>query len=228
LPTRRLLLTIALTLALSSLLTPSALGAPNPAAATPILRIHFAGQHANKIAKPPTARPLILGRLTLRGHGLKTVAVDVYQAIPGHPVQLLASVKTNNRGRFSLRLPTGAPRTIAALYAGMRSNLLYQAQTVPVTLTVHPHLVRPGRAIHFSGSVPALRGGTGFVIALQVRRSGKFQTFEVSHTDSHGAFGGAYHFAAGPATYRFRAFVTSQNAFGYAPSASNTVRVHVT
>jgi len=224
----RLLPLILVSLVFSSLPAPSALAAPNRPAAMPSLRIHFAGHGANHIAKLPTARPLILGRLTLRGQGVKNAAVGVYQAVPGRPVQLLATVKTNRHGRFSLRLPPGAPRTIAALFAPVRSNLLYEAEAVPVALAVHPHLVRPGQPIRFAGNVPSLRGGSGFVVALQVRRSGKFQTFEISHTDSRGDFHGAYHFTAGPATYRFRALITSQNAFRYAPSHSNTVRVHVT
>jgi len=55
------------------------------------------------------------------------------------------------------------------------SDPLYEAQVVPAVLTVQPHVVRPGQPIRFSGSVPALRGGSRFVIALQMRRGGKLQ-----------------------------------------------------
>lgn len=209
-----------------------AVGAPQTGAQAPIpppqikVSIQYAGRgKQSTIREFASATPTVVGLVLVNGQPPASTTVQVYEFVPGVGLRLVGTPQTDARGHFSLRLPPGGARIIGAVVQTAVSNKLYEEQRVPVLLRARPRHVRAGGKLHFSGQISGVH--TRLLVVLQVDTGRRFRTFELAHGNATGAFTAVFRFSRIRAHYRFRAFVPQQNGFGYAHSASNTVKVRV-
>ena len=147
----------------------------------------------------------------------------------------VSRLRTDARGRFSLRLAPGPSRTVRAYYAGTRTLTRSRSRQARlrvrsgVTFSTSAPVARVGGApVIFAGRVK--RGGAlipadGKEIALQYRvgRLG-WTTFRTVATDPRGRFRLSYRFTDDESRgvlFRFRALATSQSDWPFAPQGSN-------
>jgi hypothetical protein len=152
-----------------------------------------------------------------------------------HP-RLLATLRTDAAGRFSLVLPrnlpsctlrlTYRPDPLDALPAATRTLTL----TVPAALSLRiaPRTAPSAGAIRFSGRLlgdPLPAGGKQLVLEARAP-GGRWLEFHVIRTRALGRFGYLYRFRLpGPARYQFRVLCEAEDDFPFAAGASSVVGV---
>lgn len=155
------------------------------------------------------------------------------------PLERVTTVTTDAAGRFTLRLPVGPSREIAARFRG--SPTLTRSASPPVRLAVRGDVrlrvssataAVGGRPVVFSGIVRALRGeipSEGKAVALQFRLPDIGWTeFRTLRSDRRGRFRHAYRFADDDSRgvrFRFRAVATAEPGWPYEPGSSRPVVV---
>jgi hypothetical protein len=207
-----------------------ALGAAPYAAASsstqPALRIAFAGTHTDAIIAPPMARPLVRGRLSGVQQPAGAQVTLIEQTRSGHP-QIVRVASANARGTFSVRLPPARTRSVFAVYGSLTSNALTEREAVWVQLRVDRHAIRAAHSVRFRGSLPNAQG-IRLLVALQVKRSHGYETFDILRSNTRGEFGGRFPLTIRGAHYHFRAYVPRQVGLALEPGASGSVEVTVT
>jgi hypothetical protein len=153
-------------------------------------------------------RLLVRGRLrAYRGRGLAGRRIVALQRlrVDGARLQQVAAVTTSRRGRFSLRLPAGASRSVRIVApggGGLQVGLRRLHVRVPwsSSLRISPRAVAPGGTIRLSGRLRTAGltlPESGKLVELQAFDRGRWRVFETTR-------------ARGPrarwtATYRFLA-----------------------
>jgi len=182
-------------------------------------------------------RPVRLaGRLAHSdGQPLAGAPVYVYSRTPVSEPQLVATVQTDQRGRFSYRARATSTRLLQFVYAGSATILPANAAVeirarARSTLKVSDRRVLNGRSVTFSGR--ALGGplpAEGKLIEMQVRLSGGWETFRTPRADPDGRWRLRYRFArtCGTQHFRFRARLPKEAGYPYETGASPTVTVKV-
>ena len=139
-------------------------------------------------------RVTIAGQLANRdGQGVPGADVQVFSRSLTSPEQLVAVVQTDAQGRFRYTATGTMSRTLRFAYAGSPLILPAQAEVklrVPAasSLRVSRRRVLNGQAVTFGGrvrSLPTPPGGK--LVELQVRLSGRWQTFRTTRTDEPAA-----------------------------------------
>lgn len=181
-------------------------------------------------------RLTIVGQLANRdGHGIAGAEVQVFSRSLTTPEQLVAVLQTDAQGRYSYTATGTMSRTLRFAYAG--SPLILPTQTevklrVPATssLRVSDRRVLNGQAVTFGGrvrSLPAPPGGK--LVELQVRLSGRWQTFRTTRTDPAGSWSIRYRFkrTRGVQRFRFRARLPREAAYPFQAGSSRSLIVRV-
>jgi hypothetical protein len=189
--------------------------------------------HPSTLSILASARPRIIGRVTAvtDGHGVAGVRVAVVERFTGHPATVGAARVSGPHGLFSILLPRGGARVVGVVGGGAASNLLSIETATAVTLAAAPTRVRAPGVVAFAGNVAGVT--SRLIVALQVRTTHGYQTFEIVRSRPDGGFAGRYRFSLGGFHYAFRAVVVAQNGFYaqtgmlYGRSQSNTVTVDV-
>lgn len=180
----------------------------------------------------------IAGRLrTVGGAPIANAEIEVTAkpAYDGAITAAMKPVRTNARGRFTLRLPPHiSSRTIVISYAAsvggkptaeVRLHLNVHAE---VRLYVAPRRTSVGHAIIMTGRLsgdPIPPGGKQVVVEARSRGTGWLQ-FAVIHTDRRGRFRARHRFRLrGPVRYQFRVVCPREADFPFSRGVSNVVSV---
>jgi hypothetical protein len=185
---------------------------------------------------PSGGRAQVAGRLINRdGQGIAGHEVRVFSSSPISAEQLVAVLQTDGDGRYRYTATGSTNRTLRYAFAG--SALVLPAQTaitmrVPglTSLGVNRRRVLNGDAVFFSGrlrTLPAPAGGK--LVELQVRLSGRWQTFRTIRTDEAGRWAIRYRFrrTRGIQRYRFRARLPHEANYPFIEGGSRPLTVRV-
>ncbi|HEV2998388.1 MAG TPA: carboxypeptidase-like regulatory domain-containing protein, partial [Solirubrobacteraceae bacterium] len=181
----------------------------------------------------------IEGTLTAsNGQGIAGALIEVTQtpAYLGAHATGLPGVRTDARGRWTLRLPRGissgeldfAYRSHVGDARPAATRTLQLSVRAGLALAITPRVSGAGQTIHFSGR---LLGGPippgGKQIVLEARSPGSaWIEFRVLRTDGRGRFHSSYRFRyPGPVHYAFRAVSRSEADYPFAAGASRSVGV---
>lgn len=200
------------------------------------------GQRFRRIlVKQPTARYgtaiLLKGRLASPGgNPLAERDIDVAElrTHAGAVWQPVATVRTNEDGRFRFRALPGPSRQLRFRYGGtptVRGHSSYVRLRVRAASTMHVsrRSVVNGEAVTFRGTVQGEVPTGGKLLQLQVFSRGSWLTFATPRANQRGKWRHVYRFTAtrGVTRYRFRARVPRETGFPYASGTSRPVRVKV-
>ncbi len=181
---------------------------------------------------------IIVGRL-MNGSGKPIsgaeIEVSVIRSFGGARPTMLAPLRTNDSGRFRLRLARTQPTSRITLTYASTADGPTAAQAAltlkveaGVALTVRPKTTSVGHTIKLSGRLlggPIPQGGKQIV--LQAKSKGTpWLTFDVLRTNRRGRFQATHRFRLpGPIRYRFRAVSLHEADFPYVRGQSNVVSV---
>ena len=181
-------------------------------------------------------RVTVAGQLANRdGQGIAGAEIHAFSRSLTSPEQLVAVLQTDAQGRYSYTATGTMSRTLKFAYAG--SPLILPSQTevklrVPATssLRVSRRRVLNGQSVMFRGlvrSLPAPAGGK--LVELQVRLSGRWQTFRTTRTDPAGRWSIRYRFkrTRGVQRFRFRARLPREAGYPFLTGASRSLIVRV-
>jgi hypothetical protein len=215
-------------------------GGPNGtnASAQAVLAVSWQATRSQRLASVYGHAETIAGRLTgADGVPIGAAQVNVLSTSDyvGARAAVMASVRTDADGRFSLRVPAdSASRTLSFQYSDQLdappvvTKTLVLSVRAGVGLRVVPRTASIGSSIYFSGR---LRGGPiprgGKLLVLEARSlGGAWLEFDVIRSDPRGRFHASYRFKfAGPARYQFRVLCEAEADYPYTTGASNVVRV---
>jgi hypothetical protein len=181
-------------------------------------------------------RAEIRGRLTDRnGHGIAGAPIQVLSRSVASAERLEADVRTGDGGWFRYTAAGTMSRTLRLAFGGSPLVLPTQGEVrvrVPAAGSLKAkrrHLLN-GQVARFSGvvrSVPLPVGGK--LVELQVRLSGRWQTFRTRRTDSTGRWSIPYRFrrTTGVQQYRFRLRLPSEAGYPFATGTSRPLVVTV-
>ena len=185
---------------------------------------------------PPRGRARVAGRLLNQdGQGIAGQEVRVYSASPISAEQLVGVLHTDGAGRYRYVAAGSTNRALRFVYPG--TALVLPAQTtikmrVPgrTSLRVTRRRVLNGQAVTFRGrlrTLPAPAGGK--LVELQVRLSGRWQTFRTVRTDAAGRWAIPYRFkrTRGVQVYRFRARLPHETSYPFVTGGSRSLAVRV-
>jgi hypothetical protein len=220
---------------------PSAPALPNGtnASTQAMLAVSWKGTKSERLTAGYGRAETITGQLTapggvpISGAQVEVLATPDYT---GAKQLAMASARTGQDGRFTMRLPGGvSSRTLRFAYRSHLGDALPVATrrlTLTVragmTLTISPRTASVGRSIFFHGR---LRGGPipadGKQLVLEARSpGGPWIEFDVIRTDSRGRYHGSYRFKfPGPANYQFRVLSEPESDYPFAAGSSDVVGV---
>lgn len=174
------------------------------------------------------------GRLVTEG-GAPVVGAEVCVATRAgnRSERVVSTPRTGSDGRFSASLPRGPGRQVRVAHWSTPSSVTQAFRSFKVK--ARPVLsVRPGRTLR-NGDVAVFRirlpkpDASGRRVVLEVRNGNRWQPLRAGRTRGHGYWRGSYRFRGTTtnSTYRFRARVPRQSAYGYEAGKSETVRIRV-
>jgi hypothetical protein len=169
------------------------------------------------------------------GHGLAGAQVEVWASSVASPPGLITFVRTDSDGNYSYTSPSTSSQTLRFVYRGSPTVLPAENQVsvsvrADTSLRVSRRRVLNGQRVMFSGrvlSVPVPAGGK--LIQLEVRLSGRWQTFRSAHTDAKGRWAVGYRFkrTRGVQHYRFRVELPPEAGYPFVDGTSRSVSVRV-
>jgi hypothetical protein len=178
----------------------------------------------------------VVGRLTSAGGlGIPGAEVQVLARSATSAEQPEALLHTDGEGRYSYTATASMSRSLRLVYAGSSAVLPAQAEVrllVPAgsSLGVNHRNVLNGQAVTFGGRVltlPVPAGGK--LVELQVRLSGRWQTFRTARTDASGRWTVRYRFkrTRGVQRFRFRVHLPPEANYPFESGSSRSLRVRV-
>jgi hypothetical protein len=175
------------------------------------------------------ARVAIAGRVVdLDDQPIAGARIDIASKLRMHgsAFSAAASVVSDSRGRFSVRVEPGPSRVYRFRYVASEATTELLV-TAPVRLTASPRGVRNGQFVAFSGRVRGSGSGTTRV-ELQAQAGRRWIPFRTVAL-RNGRFKARYRFRNTIRTsrYRFRAVVHADAEFPYARARSRIVTVLV-
>jgi hypothetical protein len=151
------------------------------------------------------------------------------------PEQLVAVVQTSADGAYRYTAAGTSTRTLRLVYGGSPMVLPAQREVrllVPAEskLRVSRRRVLNGQAVTFTGrlrGLPVPAGGK--LVELQVRLSGRWQTFRTTRSDPYGQWAIHYRFkrTRGVQRFRFRARLPREAGYPFETGASRPLTVRV-
>lgn len=191
----------------------------------PSARVHYGGH------------VMIAGLLSNReGQPLAGQPVQVIAA-GANGDQILATLQTDGKGRYSYRAAGSASRTLGFVYAGTATILPVERQVrlvVPAAGTFHVSRKRVvnGGSVTFSGRVRSLPlPAIGKLVEIQARQpTGEWTPFRTVRTDARGRWHIRYRFRFTRCTtgYRLRADMPEETGYAFAEGHSSGRTVTVT
>ena len=178
----------------------------------------------------------LAGQLTdPAGNGLAGAEIQVLAHTETAPEQAVGVVRTGPDGRYRYTTTGSSSRTLRLIYHGSPVTLPSQAAVtlrVPAESSLHVsrRRVLNGQAVTFTGRVRSLPvPAAGKLVELQVRLSGRWQTFRTRRTDPAGRWSIPYRFrrTRGIQHYRFRLRLPREAAYPFEPGASRSLTVRV-
>jgi hypothetical protein len=181
-------------------------------------------------------RAQVVGRLVNRdGQGIAGAEVRVYAGSPISAEQLLAVLRTDGEGRYRYAAAASSNRTLRFAFPGSPLVLPTERRitmTVPARTSLHVsrRRVLNGQAVTFGGrlrTLPVPAGGK--LVELQVRLSGRWQTFRTTRTDAAGRWSLRYRFkrTRGDQRFRFRAGLPLEAGYPFVGGRSRPLNVRV-
>ncbi len=179
-------------------------------------------------------RPIsITGRLTNSdGQGIPGAQVQVFSSTRVTPEASVGAIGTDRKGRYRYRARAASTSTLRFAYAGTELILPAERKVtllVPAasTMRVSRRRVRNGQSVSFTGRLGA--PAVDKLVELQVRLSGRFQTFRTTRTDSQGRWSVDYRFlrTCGLTRFDFRARLPKESGYPFETGRSRTVPVTV-
>jgi hypothetical protein len=184
-------------------------------------------------------RPRVRGSLrAYRGGplaGRRVVALQRLR-VDGAREHRVAVVTTNRCGRFSIRLPAGASRTVRIVSlggAGLQAGLSRLHVRLPwsSSLTVAPRAIAPGGSVRLSGRL-RLHGRnlppSGKLVELQAFDRGRWRVFASTRARGAGArWRTAYRFGSRAGTYSIRARIRREGTLPFELGYSKPALVRV-
>lgn len=178
-------------------------------------------------------RVRIAGRLVNgEGQGIGAAQVQVLSRTPVTPEALAGLVTTDVNGRYRYVARASATRTLRFAYGGTELILPAQREVsllVPAasTMRASSRRVVNGRSVTFSGRLGA--PAEGKLVELQVRLSGRFQTFRTARTGPQGRWSVGYRFrrTCGTTRFEFRARLPKEAGYPFETGRSRSVGVTV-
>src|SRR3954454_22275734 len=181
-------------------------------------------------------RVKIIGRLANRdGQGIAGAEIQVLSRSPVSAEQLVAVLRTDGAGGYSYTATGSMDRTLCFAYGG--SPLMLPAQSevslavaAASSIRVSRRRVLNGQAVTFAGrlrTLPVLPSGK--LVEMQVRVSGRWQTFRTARTDPAGRWAIRYRFkrTRGVQRYRFRLALPPEAGYPFGAGASRSLTVRV-
>jgi len=178
-------------------------------------------------------RVTIAGRLANSdGQGIAGAQVQVFSRTPVAAETLAAVIATDADGRYHYRARAGSTRTLRFSYAGTALILPAQREVtllVPAATTMRAssRILKNGEAVTFAGRLGAPAADK--LVELQVRLSGRFQTFRTARTGPQGRWSVGYRFrrTCGTTRFDFRARLPKEAGYPFETGRSRTVPVTV-
>jgi hypothetical protein len=175
----------------------------------------------------------IAGRLANRhGGGIPGARVHVLTRTPTSAEQHAAVIATDSRGRYRYTARATSTRTLRFAYAGTRLILPAQQEVtlkVPAasTIRVSRRRVRNGGRVVFRGRLRSPAAGK--LMELQVKLSGRYQTFLTTRTGPDGRWAATYRFrrSCGVTGFRFRARIPREASYPFETGRSRSRAVRV-
>jgi hypothetical protein len=178
----------------------------------------------------------IAGQLKTRtGHVISGAEVQVLERSTVSPEHTLATLRTDERGRWVYLARATSTSILRVLHAGTVTTLPSQREVrllVPAVSSIraHPRRLLNGQAVTFGGTlrsrpIPA----AGKLVELQVVLSGRWQTFQTVRSDSRGTWKVRYKFrrSCGLTRYRFRARLPAEAGYPFEAGRTPAVAVRV-
>ena len=179
------------------------------------------------------------GRLrAYRGKGLAGRRIVAFQRVrvDGARTTQVATATTGPRGRFSLRLPAGASRSVRIVApgdSGLQAGLRRLHVRVPwaSSLTVAPRAVAPGGTVRLSGRLRL--GGrrlpeSGKLVELQAFDRGRWRVFATTRArGTRARWSSTYRFGSRAGAYRIRARIRREGTLPFELGYSKPVLVRV-
>jgi hypothetical protein len=178
----------------------------------------------------------ISGELKTRtGHVIAGGAVQILQRSATTPERPLATLQTDEHGRWTYLARATRTSVLRVVHAGTATTLPSQREVkllVPAvsTIAADPHRLRNGQTVRFTGTVASRPvPAAGKLVELQVVLSGHWQTFETVHSDSRGAWRARYRFrrSCGLTRYRFRARLAAEAGYPFEVGRTRELVVRV-
>jgi hypothetical protein len=178
-------------------------------------------------------RVTIVGRLANRdGQGIAGAQVQVFSSTSVAPETLAGVIATDSDGRYRYRARAASTRTLRFSYAGTELILPAEREVtllVPAASTMRTsrRRVQNGQAVRFAGRLGA--PAPNKLVELQVRLSGRFQTFRTARTGPGGRWSVGYRFrrTCGRTRFDFRARLPKEAGYPFETGRSRTVSVTV-
>jgi hypothetical protein len=178
----------------------------------------------------------IAGQLKTRtGHVLQGAEVQVFERSTVSPEHPLATVRTDQKGRWAYLVRATSTSVLRVVHAGTATTLPSQSEInllVPAVSTIGagPRRLANGQAVSFGGilrSRPIPEAGK--LVELQVVLSGRWQTFQTVRSDSRGRWKARYRFrrSCGLTRYRFRARLPVEAGYPFEAGRTPAVAVRV-
>lgn len=181
-------------------------------------------------------RVTVSGRLANRdSQGIAGAEIRVLSRSPVSPEELVGVVQTDAEGNYRYTATGSTNRTLRFAYAGSPVVLPSQSEVrlnVPAagSLSVSRRRVLNGHAVTFTGALRTLPvPPVGKLVELQVRLSGRWQTFRTTRTNPAGRWEIRYRFkrTRGVQRFRFRAGLPREAGYPFGGGASRSVTVRV-
>jgi 5-hydroxyisourate hydrolase-like protein (transthyretin family) len=181
-------------------------------------------------------RVRLTGRLeNVDGQPIANADVGVLARSGSTPEQLVATVRTDDRGRYAYEAVATSSTIFRFVYSGTAFMLPAEREvTVFVraasSIRARPKRLLNGQAVTFTGTVHSLPiPPAGKLVELQVLLSGRWQTFRTTLADSDGRWRVRYRFrrSCGLVRFRFRARLPAEAGYTFESGRTRAVRVHV-
>jgi hypothetical protein len=184
---------------------------------------------------------VVVGRLVdQRGAAIRGAELRVHTRLDrlGGRERRVATVRTDDHGRYRWRVPKGPSRLVRIGYRAYHSDPGESASAEvrlgvrpAIALSVHPTRVENRGRICFEGRLIGGPGKAGAQITIEAvgRRSRQRVPVTTLRANRRGRFRFGYRFlrSFAPFTYRFRARLMRQASYPYASGSSRIVTVHI-
>jgi hypothetical protein len=176
------------------------------------------------------------GQLRTRsGRAIAGAQVQVLERSTASPEHVLATLTTDERGRWVYLARATSTSVLRVLHPGTATTLPSQREVsllVPAASTIRarPRRLLNGQAVAFGGAVRSRPIPTsGKFVELQVVLSGRWQTFKTVRSDLRGKWTVRYRFrrSCGLTAYKFRARLPAEAGYPFEPGRTRAVVVRV-